>query len=245
MDGQRRRQTDSAGAAGIRWLASVAIVLGMGHNQLMARVHDKIIADAAKCELVPLGFQRKGRSRTWIADHGWWVTVVEFQPSAWSKGSYLNVSAHWLWSSNDYLSFDFGGRLVEHVEYLSNIQFKQECTILAQHAAHEALRLSKLFISPSAAAQIFLAEERKISTGGWMAYHAGVAAGVAGLSGDANDMFGRVADGFAEPTSALAQAARHLASLVNKLERFRDEIAMLIEAHRAVLGLRALPTSPL
>lgn len=58
--------------------------------------HDKIIAEAAKAALRSLGFQRKGRSRTWLADHGWWLTIVEFQPSAWSKGSYLNVAAHWL-----------------------------------------------------------------------------------------------------------------------------------------------------
>jgi hypothetical protein len=57
----------------------------------MPGTHDRIIADAAKAALGPLGFKRKGRSRTWLADHGWWLTVVEFQPSAWSKGSYLNV----------------------------------------------------------------------------------------------------------------------------------------------------------
>ena len=55
--------------------------------------HNRIIARAAKRRLEPLGCLQKGRSRTWIDDHGWWIGVVEFQPSGWSKGSYLNVGA--------------------------------------------------------------------------------------------------------------------------------------------------------
>ena len=37
----------------------------------MAGPHDRIIADAAKAALGPLGFRRKGRSRVWLADHAW------------------------------------------------------------------------------------------------------------------------------------------------------------------------------
>jgi hypothetical protein len=43
--------------------------------------------------LTPLGLTQRGRSRLWLDDHGWWLIVVEFQPSAWSRGSHLNVSA--------------------------------------------------------------------------------------------------------------------------------------------------------
>ena len=85
--------------------------------------HDKIIADAAKARLRPHGFHRKGRSRLWFADHGWWLTIVEFQPSAWSKGSNLNVAAEFLWVETGNFGFDFGGRLAEFVEYQSDGQF--------------------------------------------------------------------------------------------------------------------------
>lgn len=113
----------------------------------VAGPHDRIIADAAKSALGPCGFRRKGRSRTWIADHGWWATVVEFQPSYCSKGCYLNVAAHWLWSDGDHISFDFGGRIAEHVEYRSDAQFTTNVTSLAQSAAHEAQRLAEIFHS--------------------------------------------------------------------------------------------------
>src|SRR6202000_1719294 len=39
---------------------------------------------------MPLGLERRGRSRTWIDDQRWYAIVVEFQPSGFSKGSYLN-----------------------------------------------------------------------------------------------------------------------------------------------------------
>lgn len=225
--------------------ADIAEGAGNCHHRRMAGPHDKIIANAAKSELGLLGFQRKGRSRTWIADHGWWATVVEFQPSSWSKGSYLNVAAHWLWSSADYLSFDFGGRIEEHIEYLSDAQFTQAASVLSQKAASEALQLANLFVSLSVAAATLLAEERKMSSGGWMAYHAGVAAGLTGLGDDANEMFARVANGFAQPNSALAQAARHMAKLVDEPERFRNEAASLIAAHRSALRLPTLSTCAL
>lgn len=56
----------------------------------------------------PIGCVQKGRSRTWLDDHGWWVGVVEFQPHAWARGSFLNVGAAWLWYEQDFWSFDDG-----------------------------------------------------------------------------------------------------------------------------------------
>src|SRR5438045_5748615 len=94
--------------------------------------HDKIITDAAKAALGRLNFRRKCRSRTWLADHGWWLTVVEFQPSSWSKGSYLNVAAHWLWSDSGHLSFDYVGRTKGFEEYANDDQFAPLAQRLAQ-----------------------------------------------------------------------------------------------------------------
>ena len=122
--------------------------------------HDRLIADAAKAVLGPLDFRRKGRSRVWFADHGWWLTVVQFQPSAWSKGSYLNVAAHWLWSETDPFSFDFGGRVAEFVEYVSEAQFTAAAARLAESAAHEAQRLGHRFGSLTATANVLLNEAR-------------------------------------------------------------------------------------
>ena len=65
-----------------------------------------MISDAAKAVLAPLGLSRKGRSRTWIDDHGWWLVNVEFQPSSHAKGCYLNVGTQHLWVARGYFCFD-------------------------------------------------------------------------------------------------------------------------------------------
>jgi hypothetical protein len=118
----------------------------------MQRSHNTIVASAAREALSPLQFQQKGRSRTWLADHGWWLTVVEFQPSSWSKGSYLNVGAHWLWTDSGHLSFDFGYRVAAFERYESDEQFIPAARTLAECAAERARELAQLFRNVNAAA---------------------------------------------------------------------------------------------
>src|SRR5262249_16802956 len=88
-----------------------------------APVHSTLITRSARSMLRPLGLMQKGRSRTWLDDHGWWLCVVEFQPSAWSRGSYLNVGCCWLWQVKGYLSFDEGNRVENFSGFENEAQF--------------------------------------------------------------------------------------------------------------------------
>ena len=77
--------------------------------------HAKIINAVAKKALAPHGFFRKGSSRIWLQDNGWYLTMVEFQPSGFSKGTYLNVAMHFLWGvplseGAHVLSLDYGDK---------------------------------------------------------------------------------------------------------------------------------------
>jgi hypothetical protein len=63
--------------------------------------HTKLLIAAARDVLRPIGLTQKGRLRTWLDDLGWWLGVVEFQSSSWSRGSYLNVGVNWLWNPKD------------------------------------------------------------------------------------------------------------------------------------------------
>lgn len=110
--------------------------------------HTRLLTAAARSILRPLGCVQKGRSRTWLDDQGWWVGVVEFQPSAWDRGSYLNVGACWLWEEKDYLSFDVGGRVAGFERFTETAEFASAAQALAEQAAAEVLALRDRFPTP-------------------------------------------------------------------------------------------------
>jgi hypothetical protein len=108
----------------------------------MQTEHTKILTALAREVLKPIGLRQRGRSRTWIADHGWWLAVVEFQPSAWSRGSYLNVGAMWLTYPMDHIVFHDGHREHAFEPFESSNQFRVVAEGLATLAAEkvESLR---------------------------------------------------------------------------------------------------------
>src|SRR5262245_19987372 len=104
--------------------------------------HGRLIA-AAKARRAPLGCKRKGQSRLWISDERYWLITVEFQPSAWSRGSYLNVRPQWLWlqlGANDHFP-----RPADYIEFESVEQFKPLIDNMAAIAAQTVLALRERF----------------------------------------------------------------------------------------------------
>ncbi|WP_375269093.1 hypothetical protein [Phenylobacterium sp.] len=203
----------------------------------MASAHDKIIAAAAKSTLQPLGLRRKGQSRLWIGDHGWWLAVVEFQPSGFEKGSYLNVAAHWLWSNTGYITFDLGGgadhgsRAAGFEAYRSEAQFEEAASKLAEIAAQEVQNLTARLRSVNQAADFLVGRERTARSGSWPAYNAGIAAGLAGRLDEADVMLSSVTD------LRVKDIADRYASLTSDATRFREEAIAQIGGQREALRL--------
>ena len=139
--------------------------------------HGRLITGAAKKILAPLGCKQKGRSRLWYDDQLWWVGVVEFQPSAWARGSYLNVGAMWLWSVKDYWSFDDGYRVDSFKEFRNQDQFSEASEKLAGLAASEVVALRQKFHSVSATSALLSQKDKRTI---WDRYHAGVSLALAG-----------------------------------------------------------------
>lgn len=121
--------------------------------------HAKIINAVAKRILAPQGFFRKGSSRIWLQDNGWYLTMVEFQPSGYSKGTYLNVAMNFLWGKPlsegaHILSLDYGNRVMPpdvremFVSYTGDdVLFTQQVEMMANAAvriANEYKRCSDL-----------------------------------------------------------------------------------------------------
>jgi len=202
--------------------------------------HNRIIAAAGQRILAPLGCQRKGKSRLWFDDHGWWVTVVEFQPSSWSKGSYLNVGAMWLWNAKPHWSFDDGYRVEAFKQFKSPGQFSDVADQIAHAAAERVLAYREKFTSLPAVAQYLQGKKRESL---WDYYHAAVALELSGESERAAQEFSAVMRSAADApwVEELQKKARTLfaqnSSRLSFCTAVRDEVAKA----RALLKLSPLP----
>lgn len=199
--------------------------------------HGRIIASQAKIGLKPAGFQRKGKSRIWIADRGFWLSVVEFQPSSWSKGTYLNVAVHWLWGSlPETVTFDRPQRIGQFVPFESPAQFLLAVDQMAKKAVEIDRVHRSMFPSVQATATILVNELQPDAYGEWAAFHAGVAAGLAGDFETARRLF----------ESAQRHAASQAQLLLGYIDdpiAFRSRVRGFIVAERAYYGLGALPAA--
>ncbi|MGO9769510.1 MAG: hypothetical protein ACLPSW_08140 [Roseiarcus sp.] len=111
--------------------------------------HGRLIAAAAKAALAPIGCVRRGQSRVWISDQRYWAIMIEFQPSGFSKGSYLNVGASWLWYERPGLAFNVGYRVAGagFISFENSEQFRPLIETMAAQAAEAVLALRAKFAS--------------------------------------------------------------------------------------------------
>lgn len=198
--------------------------------------HSRLINAAAKAVLGSLGCVQKGRSRIWLDDHHWWVGVIEFQPSSWDKGSYLNVGACWLLSEKDHLSFDAGYRVGSFRPFKGDEQFLPVAQTLAEQAGQEVIGLRERFASPSRV-QSWLAAKPPTSI--WDHYHLAVAAGLAGATDQSRQAFADVAS-HPDDRPWAADIRRRSAELRECLEHgagLEPEVMETVARTRALLKL--------
>ena len=224
--------------------------------------HGLIIAAQAKSALAPIGYRRKGRSRLWLADHGYWLGLVEFQPSGFSRGTYCNVSVHWLWGLTQALTFDFGFRRVGSYAPFSQISYgelnrvnaaeqvlKREAFTtnvaeMAQQAAEVSEQFRRKLTSVNAVAALLLKDEesseREGRRGDWGAFHAGVACGLVGDAETAERMLRRVIlVETSDPPFVVerAAAARRMLDVLDHPPAFAAQIQDLIDNQRTFFKL--------
>jgi hypothetical protein len=197
--------------------------------------HGRLIAAAAKTALAPLGCKRKGQSRLWISDERYWLITVEFQPSAWSKGSYLNVRPGWLWlrlGANDsfprpadYIEFENAEQFAPLIENMATIAAQ---TVLAFRARFRTLRdINRYFAE-------------RITGDGWPVYRAAVTAGLIGDLATAQRLFSRMEIWDTknwEPWMELKAESAAMAALLNEPEQFRSALLATITSKRDVFRL--------
>lgn len=85
--------------------------------------HNKLLKKIAKKRLKPYGIFQQGQSRTFLYDKGWFTIVIEFQPSSFSKGTYLNVNVDFNFYPRNYFAYSYGNRESGFEEFNSEEQF--------------------------------------------------------------------------------------------------------------------------
>lgn len=113
--------------------------------------HIRIINNTAKKLLAPHHIFRIGSSRCWMDDNDYFLTIIEFQPSAYGKGSYLNVGISFLWEKTPALNlltgFDFGYRVSvngsEYAAYHDDDKFAKDLETFALAALDKATEYRK------------------------------------------------------------------------------------------------------
>ena len=197
--------------------------------------HGRLIAAAAKAALTPLGCKRKGQSRLWFSDERYWLITVEFQPSAWSKGSYLNVRPQWLWlrlGANDHFP-----RPTDYIEFESAEQFTPLIEDMAAIAAQSVLTLRDRFQTLADINRYFA---ERITRNGWPVYRAAVTAGFLGEIETARELLKRLESFDTENHESwmeLKSEGAALAVLLDDPAQYRSTIRTTIPQRRELWGL--------
>lgn len=199
--------------------------------------HNTVITAQARLVLKPLGLVRQGKSRIWIDDHGWWTIQVEFQPSVWSKGSYLNVGVNWLLYEGSVGAFHIGSRVdVPFIEASESESFEREAHDLALRAKGEVEKLRAQFSTIEKAAFYYRDSAHHSA---WDQYYYGVLLAIGG------DITGARAAFESVPThrmhygweKALAQRAAELHELVSNRTAFIETICGIVRRTRSIGNL--------
>lgn len=84
--------------------------------------HNKIIKTTVKKFLEPENLFQIGSSRCWLDDQGYYMILIEFASSGYSKGASLNAGVSFLWESterlNESLSYNYGCQVITGVGYV-------------------------------------------------------------------------------------------------------------------------------
>ena len=120
--------------------------------------HNKLLTTTAKTKFKPHGIVQKGQSRIFLCDNFWYTIVIEFQPSSWDKGTYLNVSVDFNFYPRDYFAFGYGGRLKEFVTFNNENQFQKDVSDLCDIAIKKIAILKTQFADLSTAKDILSKE---------------------------------------------------------------------------------------
>lgn len=107
--------------------------------------HNKLLKKIAKDRLKLYGIVQKGQSRSFHCDKGWITFMIEFQPSSWSKGSYLNVGLDFHFYPREHFAYSYVNRVSDFIEFTDEEQFVKAVNELCDKAIKHFQLLERKF----------------------------------------------------------------------------------------------------
>jgi hypothetical protein len=209
------------------------------------RLAARALGDAGRRYLADLGLRRRKSSpRLWWLDRGWWLINVEFQPSSWSVGSYLNVGLQHLWDVRDSRVFEWSQRVPigahgQFVDLVGDEAVVRNAAAAVGVAARQSVQ-SWLARLPDDGTHLRALVDR--GGRGWDGFNAAVAAQLLGDSEHARAVFhtvGSDVDRSIPWQRELADDCHRLATLTASAAQFRTLIEDRTRATRTLLKLEA------
>ncbi|MFX1259484.1 MAG: hypothetical protein ACFFAN_16645 [Promethearchaeota archaeon] len=140
-------------------------------------LHNNIIKSIAKNRFNPFGILQDGNSRTFLDDNNWFTIIIEFQPSSWSRGTYLNVGANFHFYPRDYFTFEYGSREVGFKKYNGDdTQFSKYIEDLCDIALKKVKQIRNEFRNPRNALKVLKKTIKKANL--WNVYNIGILFGI-------------------------------------------------------------------
>ena len=167
---------------------------------------------------------------------------IEFQPSGFEKGTYLNVGAQWLWRPFPTFAFEYGDPIrvqfsaeksKSFVTFESEEQFGVAALGIARAAAEERVKLREIFGTLESSIRTWRRAKNQ------HAYHLGVACGLAKHPREARAYFSASRPNNPEHEWQRAQdeLVRELTELVETPHAFRGRVAEIVQRQRELLKL--------
>lgn len=204
---------------------------------------NQLMRDAGRSHLAPIGVRQMSRSsRLWTADLGWWLINVEFQPSPYSVGSYLNVGLQHLWIPKAYRVFEYSSR--QPIDgYGKFVDFSGD-DASAAHAANALARSARVaaeaWLSQLAEDRVHYEWLTAFTHDVWNAVNAAFAHAALDDYAAAAALFGEVA-GRVDPgvkwELELGRACDALARMTTTPAAFNAEVSQRIRSARQLLRL--------
>ena len=203
--------------------------------------HNKVLKKIALHRLTPHGIIQQGTSRTFLYDKGWWTIIIEFQPSSYSKGSYLNIGLDFNFYPRSYFAFTYGSRENSFQEATDEKQFSQiinhQCDFIITRVKELQLKCRDIW----AATATFKKQFRKDP---WDKFDLGVLYGLTGQHGKSKSLLEQLINEKCQHEYEFArqQLAIQILSWFENSEVFPLKIKYLINETRQ---LKKLPVADL